>query len=312
MSAQRQTIALCVLFVLLWSSGFIGAKFGLGYAGTFTLLSLRYMLVTFVLFIAVCVMRAWQPLPMREIIRHACIGILAHAAWLSAVLGAIDLGISAGLAAFITALQPIMTGALSSSMTGEKVSARQWAGLGLGLLAVVVVVSDKVAIGGTLAAYALPFLAVVAISVASLIDRQTKLRIAEAPPVVLTIFIHCAASLLVLTPLAYGLEGFVATPSYGLVFSVVWLAIVVSLAAYGIMFILLRRMPAADVASLTYLAPPTTMLIAFVLFGESLSVIDLMGLAIASLAVWMTIKKGKPATLPTVKMLQNKDTIQAS
>ena len=224
----------------------------------------------------------------KEIARHAIVGILAHAAWPAAVLGAIDLGVSAGLAALITALQPVMTGARSSSFTGEKVSVKQWFGLVLGLLAVIVVVSDKIALGGTLIAYLLPFLAVAAISVASLIDRQTGIGEGNAPPVVLTTFIHCAASLLVLSPLAYVLEGFEATFGGDLVFAVLWVAIVVSLAAYGLMFVLLRKMPAANVASLTYLSPPVTMLIALLVFVEALSVVGLLGLAIAALAVWLT------------------------
>ena len=290
MTPTRQTYALCALFVLLWSSGFVGAKFGLGYAGTFTLLALRYALVTLVLFFVVWFLNAWRPMTPKEIVRHALVGILAHAAWLAAVLGAIDLGISAGLAAFITALQPIMTGALSAPFTGERVTFRQWIGLLLGLVAVIVVISDKLVLGGTLTAYLLPFVAVAAISVASLIDRQTELGRDQAPPpVVLTTFIHCAASLLVLTPLAFVLEGFEARFTGGLIFAVFWLAIIVSLAAYGLMFVLLRKMPAASVASLTYLSPPVTMLIAYLAFGEALTAIDLLGLIIAAAAVWLTI-----------------------
>ena len=301
MSAAYQTYALCALFVVLWSSGFVGAKFGLGYAETFTLLTLRYALVTIVLFVVVWVLKAWRPLGPKDIARHAVVGILAHAAWLAAVLGGIDLGISAGLAAFITALQPIMTGALSASFTGERVSSKQWIGLGLGLIAVIVVVSDKVALSGTLTAHLLPFLAVAAISVASLIDRQAELSADQAPPVVLTTFIHCAASLLVLSPLAFALEGFEAEFAVGLIFAVFWLAIIVSLAAYGLMFVLLRKMPAANVASLTYLSPPVTMLIAYLVFGESLARIDLLGLAIAAVAVWLTIGEQGTATFRSSK-----------
>lgn len=284
---------LCVLFVVLWSSGFIGAKFGLGYAGTFTLLTFRYLLVTLVMVLIVTLLKTWRKLPRREFIRHAVVGVLAHAGWLSAVLGAIDLGLSAGLAAFITALQPIMTGALSSSFTGEKVSARQWSGLGLGLAAVIMVIGDKLALGGTLLAFILPFFAVAAISVGSLIDRRSEIAAKVSTSISLVTLIHCAASLAVLAPVAFVLEGFQAEMTLGLLFSVAWLALVVSLAAYGLMFILLRKLPAAHVASLTYLSPPTTMLIAFVLFDERLTVLDISGLAIACLAVWLTLRRGE-------------------
>ena len=170
--------ALCALFVVLWSSGFAGAKYGLDYAGTFTILFWRYLLVA---------------------------TVLAHAGWLAAVLGAIDLGLSAGLAAFITALQPIMTGALSARMTGERVMGREWAGLVLGPVAVAIVIGDGIALGGSPVAYALPFLAVISITIASLTDQgatvEDEKRSGNVAPLLLITFWHCAASFLALAPL---------------------------------------------------------------------------------------------------------------
>ncbi|QBF33951.1 DMT family transporter [Thalassococcus sp. S3] len=280
---------LCGLFVVLWSSGFVGAKFGLDYAGTFTVLFWRYVLVVAVLGLIVTLTRNWQRIPRGVLLRHMVVGALAHAAWLASVLGAIDLGLSAGLAAFITALQPIMTGALSVRMTGERVSAREWMGLGLGLLAVAIVIGDGLALGGSVLAYLLPFVAVIAITIASLIDRSANVDGGPKIPLVLVTFWHCTASLLVLTPLAIGLEGLRADWSVGLVFSIIWLALVVSLAAYGLMFVLLRQLPAARVASLTYLSPPVTMIMAWALFGETLNEAALLGLVVAALSVGLTL-----------------------
>ena len=227
--------ALCALFVVLWSSGFAGAKYGLDYAGTFTILFWRYLLVA---------------------------TVLAHAGWLAAVLGAIDLGLSAGLAAFITALQPIMTG-------------------------------DGIALGGSPVAYALPFLAVVSITIASLTDRgatvEDEKRSGKVAPLLLITFWHCAASFLALAPLAIGIKGLEADWNGSLVFAIAWLAFVVSLAAYGLMFVLLRRMSAARVASLTYLSPPVTMVMAWLVFGETLTLAGLAGLAVAAIAVGLTL-----------------------
>jgi drug/metabolite transporter (DMT)-like permease len=280
---------LCCVFVVLWSSGFIGAKFGLDHAGTFTILFWRYLLVTAILALLVTLARQWQRIPSAVIGRHMLVGALAHAGWLVAVLGAIDLGLSAGLAAFITALQPILTGALSARMTGERVSGREWAGLGLGLVAVAMVIGDGIALGGAIVAYVLPFLAVIAITLASLIDRSGTLKEAKAVPVLLVTFVHCLASFLVLTPLAVGLERLEATWNGSLIFAIVWLAVVVSLAAYGLMFDLLRRLPASHVASLTYLSPPVTMLMAWIVFGEVLSMMGVIGLGIAAVAVFLTL-----------------------
>lgn len=290
------TPVLCALFVLLWSSGFIGAKFGLDYSGTFTLLFWRYLLVVLVLGVLVTACGAWVPISGARLGRHALVGALAHAGWLAAVLGAIDLGLSAGIAAFITALQPLMTGALSSRFTGERVAGREWFGLVLGLVAVALVIGGGVSLQGSWIGYLLPLLAVVFISVASLIDRRAEVGArggaAVRDPLLLVTFIHCAASLAVIAPLAVFIEGLTANVSPGFVFSVVWLALVVSLAAYGLMFALLRRLPAARVASLTYLSPPVTMVLAWLLFGERLAATDVAGLGLAGVAVWATLSAG--------------------
>ncbi|WP_349371419.1 DMT family transporter [Salinarimonas sp.] len=286
---------LCGAFVVLWSSGFVGAKYGLGHSGAFTLLFWRYVLVAAVLAGLVTLMGQWRRLPPRVLARHAVVGVLAHAGWLAAVLGAIDLGLSAGLAAFITALQPMMTGALSARMTGEPVTRREWSGLVLGLIAVAVVIGDGISLGGAPLAYALPFLAVAAITVATLIDRSANLGEQPPAPLMLVTFWHCVASLLVLAPLAIGLEGLAAEVTAGFVFSVVWLALVVSLAAFGLMFVLLRRISASRVASLTYLSPPVTMVMAWLVFGETVTVAGVVGLVVAALAVWLAAAPGAPA-----------------
>lgn len=282
---------LCAVFVVLWSSGFVGAKFGLEHAGTFTILFWRYMLVTALLALLVTLANQWQKLPRKVVARHLAVGALAHAGWLAAVLGAIDLGLSAGLAAFITALQPILTGALSARMTGERVTGREWVGLILGLIAVAVVIGNGIALGGSIIAHALPFLAVISITVASLIDRSGTLTEEKRTPMLLITFLHCMASFVVLTPLAFGLEGLEANWSWSLLFAIVWLSLVVSLAAYGLMFVLLRQLPAAKVASLTYLSPPVTMVMAWMLFGETLSTTGLIGLGVASVAVGLTLSR---------------------
>ena len=134
------------------------------------------------------------------------------------------------------------------------------------------------------------------ISVASLVDRQTEIEArgsaSARDPLLLVTFIHCAASLAVIAPLAFLIEGLTASVAPGFVFSVVWLALVVSLAAYGLMFVLLRRLPAPRVASLTYLSPPVTMVLAWLLFDERLAAADIAGLALAGVAVWATLSAG--------------------
>ena len=167
-------------------------------------------------------------------------------------------------------------------------------GLVLGVGAVALVIGDGIALGGSLVAYALPFLAVAAITIASLVDRAAHVACdaqaaKPATPLLFVTFIHALASLTVLAPLAVGLEGLEARWGGELVFAIVWLGLVVSLAAYGLMFALLRRLPAARVASLTYLSPPVTMVIAWFVFRESLTPMAALGLAIAAMAVALTL-----------------------
>ena len=130
--------ALSAVFVVLWSSGFVAGKYSLDHSGTFTMLFWRYLLVVIVLALLVTLFRQWRRIPPSNLTRHIAVGLLAHAVLLAAIFSAIDRGLSTGLAAFITALQPIMTGALSARMTGERVTGREWAGLTLGLIAVAI------------------------------------------------------------------------------------------------------------------------------------------------------------------------------
>lgn len=287
------TVAACLVFVLLWSSGWIGSKYGQDYAGAFTLLALRYAVVVVLLGVIVFFTRSWRRLSNSELLLHISVGVLSHAVYLGASNSAFDLQVSAGMVAFITALLPMITSSMSSFISGEKPSIRQWSGLVLGFAAVLLVISDKIALGGSVLAYSLPFIGIFAFSVATLLDRrlsiQKKLTNTRPTPLPLVCFIHCLSAFSVLLPIAFFAEGFSANWNGNLVFSILWLAIVVSLGAYGLMFIMLRRLSAIKVASLEYLAPPATMIIAFYLFNERLSLLDVGGLALAGVAVALVL-----------------------
>lgn len=277
------------LFVVLWSSGFIGAKYGLNDAGTFTLLWWRYVIVVVVLAALTTAFGHWRRMDLPTLCQHVVIGIMAHAVWLAAVLLAIDMDVAPGTAAFITALQPMITGLLAGILIEERLVWRQWLGVALGILSVAIVVADKARLGGSVIAHLLPFLAALAISLASVFDRRmrsARTQRAEAP-ILMTTSIHAGASLLALTPFAWVLEGFAADFTGRFVFALVWLALVVSLAAYGLMFLLLRNVEATKVSSLMYLSPPVTMVIAYATFGDVLTYGDIIGLAVAAIAVSM-------------------------
>ena len=293
----------CFSFVVLWSTGWIGSKYAQELTGTFTLLAFRYMLVVLLLLIYVTWQNNWRRIPKRHLQVHVIVGILSHALFLGTAISSTQMGVSAGIVAFITALTPMATAILSPHVSGERTSRRQRLGLCLGFAAIMMVVFDKIALGGAGHAYALPFIAVIAISVASVMDRRLSLRnqslrIAQ-PPLSLIALIHCSSALCLFIPAAWLLEGFDAQWNSELLGSIVWLALFVSLGAYGIMFFLLRSMSAIKVASLTYLSPPVTMLIAYVVFGEKLTNVDMAGMLIASVAVWMVTSSKKPVRTRT-------------
>ena len=295
-SITIKTTAGCFIFILLWSSGWIGSKYGLDYAGTFTLLTYRYVLVVIVLLVFVTFTKAWRGIPRLQLISHIAVGVLSHAVYLGAGNSALQLGVSAGSVAFIAALQPMITATMSSGVTGERSSNRQWFGLGLGFISIMIVIWDKLNVGGSLFAYLLPFIGILAISLASVIDRRCSLKNqeakVEATPLSLVCLIHCSSALLAMLPVAAVVEGFETQWSGELIFSVLWLAILVSLGAYSMMFFMLRNITATKVASLEYVAPPTTMIMAYFMFGESLTLGDFVGIILAGVAVWLVISTG--------------------
>jgi len=286
---------LCFIFVVLWNSALIVAKYGMGYVGPITLLAYRYVLVVAILIVVVSVAKSWRRVSAGLLASHACIGILSHAVFLGSGNIAMDLGVSAGLVAFVAALQPLITAVLSPFVAGEHTSYRQWAGLALGVSAVLLVVSDKIALNGSAMVYTLPFVAVFALSIASLMDRRILLiretTKTTATPLSLICLIHCTSALVVLIPAAVVLEQFEIHWGFEVVISILWLTIFVSIGSFWLMFYLLRCLSATRVASLGYLGPPVTMLMGYMVFNEKLGPVDLAGLLLAGCAVWLVLSK---------------------
>jgi drug/metabolite transporter (DMT)-like permease len=284
----RSLLALEVLFVLTWNSGFIGAEYGLPYASAFTLLLWRYLILTG-LIATVLVVRGrlrWPGAPAAAL--AALVGVLAHGGWLGCVLLALQMGAPAGMIALVTALQPMLTGAFSGPVVGEPTSGRQWAGLVLGFLGVVIAVGARLAGEEEVpaVAYLLPFLSVLAITAASLIQRRMERF--ESPhrlPVDLAMFYQSGATAIAMILPAMILEGVATAWTATFAATMAWLVLVVSLGSYGLMWVLIARRDATRVASLFYLSPPVTMVMAWLAFGDTVTPADLLGLAVAALGV---------------------------
>ncbi len=284
-------------FVLLWNTGFIGAEFGLPYSGPFTLLFWRYLALTVVLGLSVLLRRERRHLSPRRFAGIALVGVLSHGVWLTCVLVSIDAGVPAGIVALVVALQPLLTGVFSGPATGERTSVGQWVGLLVGFAGVAVAVGGRLT-GGTPAApgyYLLPFASAAAITIASLIQRRRRLREPEFQlPAALELLIQSAATAVALVVPALVLESFATdwTPAYG--GAIVWLALAVSLGAYALLWKLLSRVSATRIASLFFLGPPVTLVMAWVAFGDAVVATDLIGLAVAGLGVVLVTRRRYP------------------
>jgi len=297
-AALRRLLGLELLFVFLWNSGFIGAEYGLPYAGPWSLLFWRYLAVTGILTLWLVGRRRLVWPGWRMAGHTAVVGALAHAVWLGCVLVALDLGVPAGIVALVTALQPLLTGALSGPVLGERTDARQWLGLALGFVGVVVAVGARLSADAATPAlgYLIPFGSVVAITIASLMQRRwARLEASADLPLDAALFYQSAAATLALLPLAWGAEGFAAEPAPPFLATMAWLIVAVSLGAYWAMWRLLHRDDATRVASLFYLSPPVTMLMAWAAFGDVVIVTDGVGLLVAGAGVVLVYRRA-PAT----------------
>jgi drug/metabolite transporter (DMT)-like permease len=285
-----------VFFVLTWNSGFIGAEYGLPYAGPFTLLFWRYLILTGLLagFLALRGRLAWPGLTPAGI--AALVGMLAHGVWLGCVLVALQMDVPAGIIALVTALQPLVTGALSGQVVGEPTKPRQWVGLVLGFFGVVIAVGTRLAAddGVSPMGYLLPFGSVLAITAASLTQR--RLEHAQSPhrlPVDLGMLYQCGATAALMLVPALAFEGMAVEWTGPFVATMAWLILVVSLASYASMWLLIAHRDATRVASLFYLSPPVTMLMAWVAFGDTVSSNDIIGLAVAAAGVLLVHRSGR-------------------
>ncbi|WP_245986978.1 DMT family transporter [Azospirillum thermophilum] len=276
------------VFVLLWSTGFIGAKFGLPYAEPLTFLLVRLTLVAAVLALAALVARAPWPRRPAEIGRIALAGLLVHGVYLSGVFIAISKGVSAGVTALIVGLQPLLTATLSGPLLGERVTGRQWAGLLLGLAGVALVVREKLSVtAASLGGMGFAVAALLGITFGTLYQKRhggsMDLRSGAA--------IQYAATALVLAVVAPLVETMHIRWTGEFVFALLWLSGVLSIGAIFLLFALIRRGAAAKVASLFHLTPPVTAVVAWAMFDERLGVTALVGMAVVAAGVAMVNRR---------------------
>lgn len=277
-----QTIGTPALFVVLWSTGFIGARLGLPHAGPLTFLSLRYALAAGLLVLVSLASRAPWPRQLSEIGHFAVAGLLVHGVYLGGVFLGLSMGVEAGVSAVIVGLQPLLTAALAGVLLGERVTPRQWLGLALGMSGVTLVLVGKMghapgSLLGSIACVA----ALIGITVGTLYQKRfcagMDLRTGSV--------VQFVAVGLATAPLAFWLEDMHVRWDAEFVFALLWLVLVLSLGAVSLLYVLIRRGAASKVVSLFFLVPPCTALIAWPLFGETLGLSALAGMAITAIGV---------------------------
>lgn len=277
MPAVVQSFVIPALFVWLWSTGFIGGKYGLPYAEPFTMLGLRMLLTLVPLVLLAWVFRTRWP-GWRGAGHLAVTGLLVHGVYLGGVFYAIDQGMSAGVVSLIVGLQPLLTALAAVLFLGESVSGRQWLGLGLGLVGVALVLAEKLLGGG--AGPAMPPLTLVWAGLALLgisLGTVYQKRFGTGVDLVAGTMIQYAAAGLFFGAGAWLLEtGEIRwTPQF--IWALGWLVLGLSVSAILILMWLIRHGAASRVASLFYLVPPVTALEAWLLFDERLGPLAMAG-----------------------------------
>ena len=279
--ADSATLLAGALFVLLWSTGYIAGKIGLAHAGAFTLLVARFAGATLAFALLALAGRADWP-DARGAAHSAVVGLLSLALQFGGVYLGVQWGAEIGVAALVIGAMPLLTAAIAPWF-GERVTLRQWIGLALGLLGVLLVLADRLHIGAApLGAYLLLVLGLFGISLGTLYQK----RFASGGDARAGLTIQHATATLVLLPFAWN-EQFAFEPSLALGMSLAWLIIVNSVGGFGLLFLLLRRGAANRVAQLFFLIPPVTALLGYVLLGENFTALKLTGFVVAACGVYI-------------------------
>lgn len=277
-----------VTFVLLWSTGFIAAKFGLPYAGPMTFLLWRCGLVVACMTLLALMFRA--PWPGLGKAKHIAVaGVLLQAGYLGGVFASIALGMPAGLSALIVSMQPVLT-AVMGPLIGERVSARQWGGFALGTLGVLVVVWDKLHLEGVgPLTLSLNLLALFSMTAGTIYQK----KFCGANDLRTQSVIQFAAAFAVLLPFAVMFETPAVNWTGEFVFALGWSVLVMSLGSISLLLLMIRRGAVTQVASLFYLVPAVTAVMAYLMFGERLGATALIGFVIAVAGVALVVVQPK-------------------
>ena len=275
---------------MLWSTGFIGMKIGAPFAEPFTFMGYRMLLVLAILLVIIGLTRAPWPRNAATVGHIAVAGLLVHATYLCGVLFAIKMQLPLGFVALISGLQPVLTAVFANIFLHEKLNRRQWFGMTLGLIGVALVIASKYSLGtSNWSALGAALISLLGITFGTLYQKRFCANMDLRTGGV----IQYAATGLLLWALAFATETRVVQWTGQFVFALFWLSIVLSISAIGLLYLLIRRGAASKVASLFFLTPSVTAVMAFALFGESLSWLAIAGLLVTAAGVALVMRSAK-------------------
>lgn len=282
------------VFVLLWSTGFIGSKYGLAYAESNTFLFYRFVISTAILLLLALVLRKRWPKDPKLVFHIAVTGILLHGCYLGGVFAAIEQGMPAGLVSILVGTQPIATALAGGFLLGAAVTRRQWLGLILGLAGVVLVLGEK-ALQATDSmfdgfgpeALLLAFIAMVGITANTLYQK----KYCQQADLITGGFIQALTATVFFGAIACFTETMVVQWTPQFIGAMVWLVLALTIGAVMLLSLLIKKGEAHSVASLFYLVPPATALEGYFLFDEQLGVAAITGMMMAAYGVYLVVSQ---------------------
>ena len=277
-----------LIFVLLWASAFVSAKYGLMASGPFSFLGTRFVIVSGIFGIMALIMKSVWP-SWREVIPTMIAGVLMHGVYLGGVFFSISKGTPAGTSSLIVSIQPLLTALLALSFLGERVRRIQWWGIVLGMIGVALVVMAK--LGGDVPMIGLLscLVAVFAMATGTIIQK----RYVGGIDLVAGNFLQAVAASLFYGVLLLTVETYYLEWTLEVTLAMIWIVVTVSIGAVTILMVLIRKGQMAATSSLFFMVPPVSAVMGYIAFGETLGITGILGFIIASIGVWLVNKPEK-------------------
>lgn len=268
--------------IVAWSSGFIGARLAADAGSVFLVLFWRFVIVSFVL-LPLLIRAVRRGLTVKSLILQSVLGAFAMFGYLALGVKAIDLGVPAGTAALISALQPVATAALAGPILHERVNRLQWMGLALGLAGVSLAVGGSLG-GASFLAYGLSAASTLSLITATIVAKAMP----DSTPLLPSLAIQSIVAALLFAPLALLEGGMAPVPDLRFIAAVAWFILFSTIGGYGLYWLCLRTSTATRVGSLIYLTPPVTMIWGWLMFSEKITIAAVIGFVICIAGVFLT------------------------